>query len=289
MYEIDLRVEHNNGVWLVAELDLPVPPARAFEEVATAEGISTWFATTSLEPQVGGKLMQFEDGLCEDDDAAICGEVTVYEVPNSGDAEGTFAWVERDWMGPDTEVPDWITRFEISPTNGAEDGDKLGSFMHLRSGFATSNELADTSVEQSQAVWRHNLLALTHRLAVFPDGRVRTLQVRSVPRPGSPAACWESIATSLGMTSTTQAGDAFAARGAQGTVIDVIGVAAVLALSSPAIGTLGLSVHPAGASAAEAAANSAASLRFTEFVASSSDAPRWEAADWTEWLEYLLG
>lgn len=289
MYEIDMRIEHNDGVWLVAEFDVPVTPARAFEEVATAEGMSAWFAPTSLEPQVGGSLLQFDDALCSPDDAATCGEVTVYDAPQSAESEGTFAWVEDEWMGPGTPVPHWHTSFEISCVRGGANGAEPGVLLYLRSGFHESNELTETSVAESLNGWRHNLLSLLHRLSVFPDGRVRTLQLFSDPRPGTAASAWSTLLSAVGMTSTTQAGEPFSARGVQGTVIDLIDGSAVLALSTPTTGTLVLSAHPTGETVEEASRNSAFSVRFTEFVASSSDAQMWEAADWNEWLELLLG
>lgn len=288
MYPIDSRIDTADGTWLHCSIDVPVPAARAFEELATAEGMSAWFSATSLEPQVGGTIMHFADAVCDDEEATTCGEVTAYAAPTEDEDSGEFAWVERGWMGEGMPVPDWVTEFEVCSVAAGEDPSEVaGANITMRSGMASGSELATTSVGESELTWRQGLLCLAHRLAVFPEGRVRTLQVHGEPTVGTVPDRWSALVQALGMTTGAESGETFSASGVAGTVIDMAEGAAVFALSEPAMGTLNLFAYPDGEDAEAATERCAVAARFTEFVTSSS-VPEWEAADWNEWLEMLV-
>lgn len=283
MYPTESRIDTHEGTWLHCSIDVPVPVARAFEEVATAEGISAWFDTTSLEPRVGGRIMHFADPLCTDE-ATASGEVIAY-TPPSGAADGEFAWVERNWMGEGFPVPEWTTELRVSALEAAASRTgEAGSRVTLRSGMPSSAALARTSVGESELTWRHALMTLAHRLSVFPEGRVRVLQVHGTPSVGTVPGRWSALVEALGMTAEAGPGAAFSAAGIAGTVIDLSPGAAVFAVSSPAMGALSLFAYPAGDDAESATERCAVALRFTEFAA-SAEGSDWEAADWAQWLE----
>ena len=62
MYQVTAGVEvDDDGRRVVCSVPLPVPPPVVFDAVATGEGISSWFVPCALEPQVGGRIVQFAD------------------------------------------------------------------------------------------------------------------------------------------------------------------------------------------------------------------------------------
>lgn len=285
MFDINARIESTAGVWLVVEARVDVAPARAFTEVATAEGISAWFSPTTLEPEVGGELLQGLDPTVGPDspeftDMTTRGTVTEYRAPSAFGA-GRFAYVERDWMGPGMPVDPWFTSFEV-----AESGS--GTLITLRSGFEQNSELGRTTAEQSETGWTQAMHCLAHRLSAFPDGGVRTTQVLSDVRPGSVEALWARAAKALGIPAGAEPGthvDAASRAGrVAGTVLHSAEGAAVLALSSPGVGTLNIYCFPAGESASEATSNAQLAARFAEPADAPSD---WDSDRWQRWLDTL--
>ena len=62
MYQVTAGVEvDDDGCRAVCRVPLPVPPPVVFDAVATGEGITSWFVPCALEPQVGGRIVQFAD------------------------------------------------------------------------------------------------------------------------------------------------------------------------------------------------------------------------------------
>lgn len=285
MFDINARIESTAGVWLVVEARVDVAPARAFTEVATAEGISAWFSPTTLEPEVGGELLQGLDPTVGPDspeftDMATRGTVTEYRAPSAFGA-GRFAYVERDWMGPGMPVDPWFTSFEV-----AESGS--GTLITLRSGFEQNSELGRTTAEQSETGWTQAMHCLAHRLSAFPDGGVRTTQVQSETAATSVEALWASATRALGLAADTEPGahvDASSRAGrVSGTVLHYAEGAVVLALSSPGVGTLNVYCFPAGESASEATSHAQLSARFAEPADAPSD---WGSARWGRWIASL--
>ena len=287
MFDITARVESAGGVWLVVSARVDVPARRAFDEVATAEGISAWFSPTTLEPEVGGEILQGFDptvapGTPEFEEAASRGTVTEYRAP-SAFGPGRFGYVERDWMGPGLPVDPWHTTFEVAESDGA-------TLITLRSGFEQDSELGRTSAEQSETGWTQAIHCLAHRLTAFPDGGVRTTQALSKIAPSSVEALWSWAAKALGLgggqpepgahvDATTREGRI------AGTVLHYSEGAAVLALSSPGVGTLNVYCFPAGEIAEEATSHAQLAARFVE----PADAPStWDSARWQRWIDALV-
>lgn len=293
MFDINARIDSTDGIWLVVEARVDVPAARAFAEVATAEGISAWFAPTTLEPEVDGELLQGLDPAVgpespEFAEMAARAAITEYRAPSAFGA-GRFAYIERDWMGPGMPVDPWLTSFEIAESS-AESGAASGAttLITLRSGFAQDSELGRTSAEQSETGWTQAMHCLAHRLTAFPDGGARTTQALSEVRPGSVEALWARAAKALGIAAGAEPGShvdsATRVGRVAGTVLHSAGGSAVLALSSPGVGTLSVYCFPAGESAAEATSQAQLAARFTE----PADAPiDWDSDRWQRWLDSL--
>lgn len=289
MFDINAHVDSTDGVWLVVEARVDVPAARAFTEVATAEGISAWFSPTTLDPEVGGELLQGLDPTVGPDspdfaEMATRGTVTEYRAPSAFGA-GRFAYVERDWMGPGMPVDPWITSFEVAES-GHESG--AATLITLRSGFEQDSQLGRTSAEESETGWTQAMHCLAHRLTAFPDGGARITQALSDVRPGSVEAMWARAAKALRIPEGTEPGthiDAASRAGrVAGTVLHASEGAAVLALSSPGVGTLNVYCFPAGESASEATSHAQLAARFAEPADAPSD---WDSIRWQRWLDSL--
>lgn len=287
MFDITAHVESTGGVWLVVRTRVDVPARRAFDEVATAEGISAWFTPTTLDPEIGGEILQGLDptvapGSPEFAEMASRGTVTEYRTP-SAFGPGRFGYVEHDWMGPGMPVDPWYTTFEVAESGGS-------TLITLRSGFEKDSELGRASAEQSETGWTQAMHCLAHRLTTFPDAGVRTTQALSEVAAGSVEALWSSAATALGFAAgrpepgahldvTTREGRV------AGTVLHYSEGAAVFALSSPGVGTLNVYGFPAGESATEATSHAQLAARFAE----PADAPSgWDSGRWERWIAALL-
>ena len=62
MYDVTAGIEtHDGGRRVACRVPLPVAPGVVWDAVATGEGISSWFVPCALEPQVGGRIVQFAD------------------------------------------------------------------------------------------------------------------------------------------------------------------------------------------------------------------------------------
>src|SRR5690606_40832638 len=62
VYDVTAGIETEDGGRRVAcRVPLPVAPAVVWDAVATGEGISSWFVPCAMEPQVGGRIVQFAE------------------------------------------------------------------------------------------------------------------------------------------------------------------------------------------------------------------------------------
>lgn len=296
MYDVSSRIDRTDGVWLLAAVTVGVSAERAFREVATGEGLATWFCDAHVEPEVGGAIVQYTDpsatpGSPEAEAAATHGSVTEYRSP-SAFGPGRFAYAEREWMGPGLPVDPWITSFEVAEVRG---GPGPQARVELRSGFEVDSELARESVAPSEDGWTQALVGLAHRLTTFPDGAVGIVSTTTEASASSVEERWARAVHALGLAPSPGVGDAFASSSrvgsVSGTVLHAGDCSVVLALAEPGIGTLSLFCFPAGESAEEATSHAALGVRVVApgaGIAADESAAGWDAERWRRWTDSTI-
>lgn len=327
MYDVTAGIEsHEDGRRVVCSVPLPVPPAVVFDAVATGEGISSWFVPCALEPQVGGRIVQFADPGAPDPTTgpeaaaeamltATVGEITEY-TPPSGRSPGRFAYAEHNWMGEGVPVPPWETSCDVVADGGDDgddgDGNDGGTLLTLRSGFASGGQLVSESVEGSVSGWAHALTVLAHRLTHRPADGVVTVEAATDPVELTVPELWTRVMNGLvaplsGAGAAASGGDGPGRTGSvarSGEVGGIIAVsseaAATILLSAPVDGVLELYAYPDGETAEDAAERAAVAVRVYEYVdapagsgeplgAAAVDGvePSWNAPRWRAWLDGL--
>lgn len=313
MYDVTAGIEtHDGGRRVACRVPLPVAPGVVWDAVATGEGISSWFVPCALEPQVGGRIVQFADPGAPDPTTgpeaaaeamltATVGEITVYSPP-SGSAPGTFTYAERDWMGEGVPVPPWETSCEVV------DDDEDGSLLTLRSGFGSGGQLAEESVDGSVDGWVQALTVLAHRLTHRPADGVVTVDAATDPVDCGVPELWARVKGRLIAPATGAGGGAGDGGGTVARSGEVGGIVAAgseaaltLILSAPVDGVLELFAFPAGETHEDAAGRAAIAVRAYEYVeapggtgeplgAAAVDGvePTWDASRWRAWLGGLI-
>lgn len=311
MYDVTAGIEvDDDGRRVVCSVPLPVPPAVVFDAVATGEGISSWFVPCALEPEVGGRIVQFADPGAPDPTTgpeaaaeamltATVGEITAY-TPPAGSVPGLFTYAERDWMGEGVPVPPWETSCEVVAD---DDG---GTVLTLRSGFASAGRLAEESVDGSVTGWAQALIVLAHRLTHRPADGVVTVDASTDPIASTVPDLWARVigrlvAPAAGVGAGSDGSGAVARSGEVGGIVAVSSEAsATILLSAPADGVLELYAYPAGDTPEDAASHVALAVRVYEYVGAPGGSgdplgaaavdgvePTWDAPRWREWLDAL--
>ena len=308
MYEVTAGIQADDeGHHVVCTVPLPVAPGVVWDAVATGEGISSWYVPCALEPQVGGRIVQFADPGAPDPTTgpeaaaeammtATVGEISEYSPPTPG-APGVIAYVERGWMGEGVPVPEWVTSCEV------DDDDEGGTLLRLRSGFDSGGQLAEEAVASSLDGWAQALTVLAHRLTHRPADGVVTVDAATDPMDGSVPQLWARVMEALDAPAEVGAVGEVARSGEVGGIVAVSSQASVtLILSAPVDGMLELFAFPAGETHEDAAGQAALAARVFEYVdapdsgdrplgAAAVDGvePSWDAPRWRAWLEGLVG
>lgn len=312
MYGVTAEIQAaDDGRHVVCSVPLPVAPGVVWDAVSTGEGISSWFVPCALEPQVGGRIVQFADPGAPDPTTgpeaaaeamltATVGEITVY-TPPGGSVPGLFTYEERDWMGEGIPVPPWETSCEV-----VDDGEG-GSVLTLRSGFASAGQLVEQSVDGSLSGWAQALTVLAHRLTHRPGDGVVTVDAATDALEATVPELWSQvvgrlIAPASGAGGSPGDGSGVVARaGEVGGIVAFHSEASVtIILSAPVDGILELFAFPAGETHEDAAGRASLAVRAFEYVevpggdgrplgAAAVDGvePSWDAPRWRAWLEGL--
>ncbi|WP_010540776.1 SRPBCC family protein [Dietzia alimentaria] len=317
MYDVTAEIDTGGeGRRVMVRVPLPAAPAVVWDAVATGEGISSWFVPCAMEPQVGGRIVQFADPGAPDPTTgpeaaaeamltATVGEITAYSPP-SGSAPGVFTYVERDWMGEGVPVPPWETTCEV-------DDDEGHTLLTLRSGFDSGGQLAQESVDGSVDGWVQALTVLAHRLTHRPADGVATVDAATEAIAATVPELWARVSARLiapaagaGGAGSVAGGPAdrrgsVARSGEVGGIVVVESEAALtLILSAPVDGMLELFAFPAGETHEDAAGGAAIAVRAFEYVdapggdgqplgAAAVDVePTWDATRWRAWLSDLV-
>lgn len=311
MYGVTAGIEAtDDGRHVVCSVPLPVAPGVAWDAVSTGEGISSWFVPCALEPQVGGRIVQFADPGAPDPTTgpeaaaeamltATVGEITVFSPP-SGTAPGEFTFEEHHWMGEGIPVPPWTTSCEV-----ADDGEG-GTVLTLRSGFASGGQLAEESVDGSVSGWARSLTVLAHRLTHRPADGVVTVHAATDPVASSVPGLWSRVlgrlvAPAAGAGAVARSGEVARAGEVGGIVATESEASALIVLSAPVDGVIELYVFPAGDTPEDATSSAAVAVRAYEYVdvpggsgaplgAAAVDGvePTWDSERWRGWLEGLV-
>ena len=306
MYQVTAAIlTDDGGPRVVCTVPLPVPAEVVWDAIATGEGISSWYVPCALEPQVGGRIVQFADPGAPDPTTgpeaaaeamltATVGEITAYTPPAAG-APGAFTYVERDWMGEGVPVPPWETSCDVvaagpGDSGGDDDDDNAGCLLRLRSGFDTGGQLPEEAVAGSVDGWVQALTVLAHRLTHRPEDGVVNVDAATDPVALTVPELWARVSARLvapaagvgggAAVDGTGSGDAgsggWTSTGAVARSGEVGGIVATgstasmtLILSGPADGMLELFAFPAGETHEDAADRAALAVRVFEYV----DAP----------------
>lgn len=330
MYQVTAAIRADeSGHRVECSVPLPVPAEVVWDAISSGEGISSWFVPCALEPQVGGRIVQFADPGAPDPTTgpeaaaeamltATVGEITVYSPPAAG-APGVFTYVERDWMGEGVPVPAWETTCEVSAGGGEDENHEhdtaAGCVLRLRSGFDTGGQLPEEALSGSVDGWVQALTVLAHRLTHRPSDGVVNVDAATDPVQMTVPQLWARVSSQLvspasgvGGGASGDAGGGSVHAGAVARSGEVGGIVATdseasmtLILSAPADGMLELFAFPAGDTHEDAVDRAALAVRVFEYVdspdgtgaalgaAAVDGEPTWDATRWRTWLEALIG
>lgn len=180
-------IRPGEGCFTVVEVDVAGTVEEVWESVATGPGHRRWFVEAELEQRAGGRIVTHHG-----DSGDSAGTITVWEPPHR------YAYVEPDWMGEDTAVPDWTTEitvhrlFPTEPESGPgpgvgqahpatpmSDAGPVRTRVRLTSGVETEGERWAGDIEATLNGWISAL-----RLLGEYHARDAGRQGGQVPRPG---------------------------------------------------------------------------------------------------------
>ncbi len=245
-------------------LELPGSPEQVWDAIATAEGISSWFLRTDLEPHEGGAIVTY---MGEDESSP--GTVTGWEPPRR------FSYEEPGWAAlgghEDAAVTPLATEFLVEAKSGGSCVVRVVS-----SAFGTGADWEGEFFAEMERYWTPYFDHLRLYLSRFPGQRATSLSV-AADVPGPTEAVLAAMRQALG---AGDVGQPFETLGLSGQVERMGEVALLLRLTDPLPGYMGLF-----AMAKEDSASAA-----IEGYLFSPDAPSYverERAAWKAWLEAL--
>lgn len=247
-------------------IEVPGPPERVWDAIATARGISAWMMPTDLEEREGGAVA-FHMGP----EVSSEGTVTGWEPPRR-------LVYEEDWAtlaGQDpTTVTPLVSEFVVEAQAGGSCVVRVVSSA-FGVGADWEQEFFDDMEKGWVPMFEHLRLYLTH----FP-GQEATLMEADATVPGAPDAVAAAMRRALGIEAVGQTIDA---RGAKAIVEDLTGEHTLLRLTDPVPGLLALFAF-----GGEPGTSSA---RLGGYLF-ADDAAAWverEQPRWKEWLAGLSG
>ncbi|MGW9551005.1 SRPBCC family protein [Citricoccus zhacaiensis] len=156
------------GCWAIVEVSVPGTAEEVWDSVATGPGYRRWFVEAELEPHVGGALVTHHGDFGDSE-----GTITAWDPPHR------YAYVEPDWMGEGTPVPDWTTEITLEPV--PDDGPPA-TLVRLTSGVATEADTWGEDIAGTLPGWRSALRLLAEYHAHFAGRETaQALVMREVP------------------------------------------------------------------------------------------------------------
>lgn len=229
MDSIESGIDTANGGYLArVATEVDGSPEDVWRAVATGAGTEAWFVPAEIEERVGGRIITHHG---EHGDSI--GEVSVWEPPRR------FEYVERDWLGPDEPVPDWVTVITVEP---AAEG---RCRVTLTSGFPRNAQAHAADVDGTLAGWEQMFFNLRFYLANYRNQPAATL-LASKQTTGPEDAVWNRLEDALKLdggapgsaVSSPEDAPAFA-----GTILQTGPRMVAVHLTSPHAGILELAAH----------------------------------------------
>jgi uncharacterized protein YndB with AHSA1/START domain len=247
---------------------VPGTPEQVWQAIATAKGMSAWFAPTEMEEREGGAL-HFTMGPEMGSD----GHVTGWDPPRRIE-------YEEDWaalMGVDPDALSPLTsEFLVEAQSGGT------CVVHVTSsGFGTGAAWESEFWDTLGPNWLPFFDNLRLYLAHFPGQEATQLEV-TVSHPGEAAALWSALYNALGLGGK---GTTFELRGTTGTVENVGERQALIRLTAPVPGMLNVFAYGEGEGMSEGTA--AVGVRAYLFSADAADYVEREQPAWEAWLQGL--
>lgn len=244
-------------------VEVPGTPEQVWDAIATAKGMSAWFAPTRMDEHEGGSL-HFTMGP----DMGSDGQVTGWEPPRR-------LVYEEDWAalmgkGPD-ELSPLTSEFVVEARSGGTCVVRVTS-----SGFGTGAAWEQEFWDDMGPQWRPFFDNLRLYLAHF-RGQEATWLDAGASLPGGAGPVWAAMRDAAGLEAV---GGQFELRGVTGTVEQVGDFQAIIRLTAPVPGILNLYSYGMGEA-------TSVGVRAYLFSAAAADYVRREEAGWREWLEGL--
>ena len=245
-------------------VEVPGTPEQVWQAIATAKGMSAWFAPTELEEREGGSL-RFVMGPEMDS----TGQVTGWDPPRRIE-------YEEDWaalMGKDPDSLSPLTsEFVVEAQSGGTCVVRVTS-SGFGTGAAWESEWWDTLAPGWMPFFDNLRLYLAH----FPGQEATHLEVAAT-FPGEPEALWSSMRDALGLG---EEGATVDVRGSTGTVERVGERQALVRLTAPVPGMLNVYSWGMGDGTVTAG------VRAYLFSADAAEYVRSEEPAWKAWLQGL--
>jgi uncharacterized protein YndB with AHSA1/START domain len=243
-------------------VEVPGTPEQVWDAIATGNGISSWFLPTDVEEREGGA---FVTHMGEEESP---GTVTGWEPPRR------LAIEEPEWaaLGGHAGAPvtPMATEFLVEARSGG-----TCIVTVVTSAFGTGADWEQEFFEEMEKSWLPYFDQLKLYLAHFPGQRV-TLLAADHTVPGRPEPVVSALRDSLGISEVGQTIDA---RGLTGQVERIGDLDALVRVTDPVPGFLGLAAWDTGSGSTNAV------LQGQLF---SDDAPAYVAREepgWRDWLK----
>jgi uncharacterized protein YndB with AHSA1/START domain len=245
-------------------VEVPGTPEQVWDAIATARGMSAWFAPTEMEEREGGSL-HFTMGPEMGSD----GRVTGWDPPRR-------IVYEEDWaalMGKDPDALSPLTsEFLVEAQSGGT------CIVHVTSsGFGTGAAWESEFWDDLGPNWMPFFDNLRLYLSHFPGQEATQLEA-TASHPADVEVLWSTLRDALDLGGEGATVDV---RGATGTVERVGERQVLIRLTAPVVGMLNVFAFGEGEGKAMAGA------RAYLFSANATDYVRREEPAWRTWLEGL--
>ena len=245
-------------------VEVPGTPEQVWQAIATAKGMSAWFAPTEMEEREGGSL-HFTMGPEMGSD----GEVTGWDPPRR-------LVYEEDWAALMGKDPDSLSPLTSEFVVEAQSGGTC--VVHVTtSGFGIGADWESQWWDTLAPGWMPFFDNLRLYLAHFPGQQVTELEV-TASHPVGADALWSTLRDALGLGDE---GATVQVRGLTGTVERVSERQALVRLAAPLPGMLNVYAHDWGDGKATAG------VRAYLFSPDAADYVRREQPAWQAWLQGL--
>jgi uncharacterized protein YndB with AHSA1/START domain len=249
-------------------VEVPGTPEQVWEAIATAKGMSAWFAPTELEERVGGPL-RFTMGPEMDS----TGQVTGWEPPRRLE-------YEEDWAALMGKDPDSLSPLTSEFIVEAQSGGTCVVRV-TTSGFGIGADWEQEWWDTLGTGWAPFFDNLRLYLSHFPGQEATPLEV-TASHPGDADALWSTLHDALGLG---EEGATVEVLGATGTVERVGERQTLVRLTAPVPGMLNVYTYGEGEGTVEGTAM--AGMRAYLFSADAADFVRREEPAWQAWLQGL--